>query len=136
MSHESIHTRIRQKREALGFTEAQMADELGICRCAYINFELGKTKLFSKTLTRFANYLGVSEEEFLFDTDADAGFLRSGKNWETEKKALVNDYENRLARKNDTIRDLSKELTFCKDLIQTLQTNNDFILSHIGRSDK
>ena len=136
MSYESIHTRIRQRREALGFTEAQMAEELGICRCAYVNFELGKTKLFSKTLTKFTNYLGISEEEFLLDMDADAGFLRSGKNWETEKKALVDDYESRLERKNETISELNKELSFCKELIQTLQTNNEFILSHIGRSDK
>lgn len=134
MSHESIHTRIRQKREELGFTEAQMAEELGICRCAYINFELGKTKLFSKTLSLFAGYLDMSEEEFLIGSDTGSDLLRSGKDWKEERKSLIDDYENRLAKKNEDIRKLNSELEFCKNLVHTLRTNNEFILSHIDKN--
>ncbi len=40
-----------------------MADELGIGRTTYVNFETGKTRLYCKTLEKLASYFNVSRSD-------------------------------------------------------------------------
>lgn len=55
MPTDKTHTSIRRIREEAGLSQAMMADELGIGRTTYINFETGKVNLYCKTLSKFAS---------------------------------------------------------------------------------
>lgn len=65
MGSDKLHLNIRRFREQNGFSQSSMADELGIGRTTYVNFETGKTRLYCKTLEKLARYFGVTEEEIL-----------------------------------------------------------------------
>ncbi len=74
-----FHENIRRARLKKGYSQDDMADLMGIERSTYSNFELGKTKLFAKCMTRFAETLGMSEEEILLDgSPLTAGYLQAG----------------------------------------------------------
>ena len=76
---DKLHENIRRVRIKLGYSQDDMAEKMGIERSTYSNFELGKTKLFGKSMTRFAAAVGLSEEEILLDETAlTAGYLQSG----------------------------------------------------------
>ena len=65
MIKNSVHTRIRHIRESAGLSQAAMAEELGIGRTTYINFETGKTKLFSSVFSSFIKYCFIIHNEIL-----------------------------------------------------------------------
>ncbi len=76
---DKFHENIRRVRERLGYSQDVMADLMGIERSTYSNFELGKTRLFAKSMTRFAKAIGLTEEEILLDgSQLTAGYLQSG----------------------------------------------------------
>lgn len=57
---------IRNLRIRKGYSQDEMAELMDIERTTYNNFETGKTKLFSKSFSRFASVMGLSEEEIIF----------------------------------------------------------------------
>ena len=76
---DKIHENIRRVRVRKGYSQDEMADLMGIERSTYSNFELGKTMLFSKNMTRFAEVVGMTEEEILLDgSPLTAGYLQAG----------------------------------------------------------
>lgn len=56
--------KLRQKREEFEFTQAQMAEQLGISRPAYCNWEKNKTQPNQKNLRSLANILKVEPAYF------------------------------------------------------------------------
>ena len=95
-----MHANIRRFREDNGYSQTSMADELGIGRTTYINFETGKTRLFCKTLEKLAGHFKVTEEDILFSKE-DEELLQSSV--ENEKKLIVQEYEARLSAMNEKL---------------------------------
>ncbi len=129
---DKIYTNIRKFREKAGLSQAMMAEELGIGRTTYINFEKGKIKLFSKTLSRFAAYFGISEEEVISGGDRPSDSLLSDRrSFEDEKKAIVEDYENRLSAADEKLRSLYDVIKAHELTIKTLNDTNSFLMTRL-----
>ena len=78
-SMDRLHENIRRVRMRLGYSQDDMADLMGIERSTYSNFELGKTKLFGSSMSKFASAVKMSEEEILLDGGPlTAGYLNAG----------------------------------------------------------
>ena len=128
-----MHLNIRRFREQNGFSQSSMADELGIGRTTYINFETGKTRLFCKTLEKLARYFGVSEEEILNGEDET---LRDGTlALEEEKRAIIKEYEDRLAAMSEKLEAANRIIQANERTIRTLSDTNNFLLSQLHKND-
>ena len=110
-----------------------MADELGIGRTTYINFETGKTRLFCKTLEKLARYFGVREEEILNGEDET---LRDGAlALEEEKRSIIKEYEDRLAAMAEKLEAANRIIQANERTIRTLSDTNNFLLSQLHKND-
>jgi len=64
LTHEDLAARIRQAREAAGFTQDDVAGALGISRPAVVMLEAGKRKVSSVELATLARLFGRSMHDF------------------------------------------------------------------------
>lgn len=62
---EIFQTRLREERKSCGFTQAQMAELLGIRQPSYIRYENGTGEPSLETLVKIANILDVSVDYLL-----------------------------------------------------------------------
>ena len=71
---------IRRIRLERGYSQDDIAELMHVERSTYSNFETGKTKLFSKSLSRFAEVVGMSEEDIVTGTERPLthGYLQEG----------------------------------------------------------
>lgn len=127
---DKIHMSIRKIREEAGLSQAMMADELGIGRTTYVNFETGKINLFCKTLTKFAEHFNLHEEDILSSGLGDS-LLEERQNFEEQKKALIRDYENRLELLAERLKDLQQLILAQDQTIKTLSQTNTHLLSRL-----
>ena len=127
---DKIHMSIRKIREEAGLSQAMMADELGIGRTTYVNFETGKINLFCKTLTKFAEHFNLHEEDILSSGLGDS-LLEERQNFEEQKKALIRDYENRLELLAERLKDLQQLILAQDQTIKTLSQTNTYLLSRL-----
>ncbi len=127
---DKIHMSIRKIREEAGLSQAMMADELGIGRTTYVNFETGKINLFCKTLTKFAEHFNLHEEDILSSGLGDS-ILEEKKNFEEQKKALIRDYENRLELLAERLKSLQQLILAQDQTIKTLSQTNTYLLSRL-----
>lgn len=58
--YREIGKRIRSEREALGFSQKEIADEVGMSRTSIVNIEAGRQHLPLHTLCVIADALGIS----------------------------------------------------------------------------
>lgn len=130
LREDKVHTNIRKLREKAGLSQIMMAEELGIGRTTYINFETGKVGIFGKTLTKFAAYFGMTEEEVVGYGESD-GMLRERENFEEAKKALIDDYEGRLAALNVQLESMDRIVRAQEQTIRTLSETNSYIMSRL-----
>jgi transcriptional regulator with XRE-family HTH domain len=79
---DKIHENIRRIRMRNGYSQDEMADLMGVERSTYSNFETGKTKLFSKSMSLFAAAVGMTEEDIIIGAIPPArltsGYLQEG----------------------------------------------------------
>jgi Zn-dependent peptidase ImmA (M78 family)/DNA-binding XRE family transcriptional regulator len=61
----SLAARLREAREARGWTQQQLAERLGMARTTIVAIEKGERRLRSQELVEFASALGRSVSEFL-----------------------------------------------------------------------
>ena len=85
MPVDKTHINIRRIREHAGLSQAAIADELGIGRTTYINFETGKTNLYCKTLKKFASHFKMKEADIVA-SDREDGLLEDKHNFDEQKK--------------------------------------------------
>lgn len=121
MAVDKIHTSIRRLRESKGLSQSELAQELGMGRTTYVNFETGKTNIFCKSLTKFARYFGLSEEDvLLLDEEEGRGVLREEADFETMRQSLVEDYEKRLAAADESLKEARERIRQLQDHVQSL----------------
>jgi len=130
---DKVHINIRKLREGRGLSQTAMADELGIGRTTYINFETGKTKLYSKTLSKFAKFTGQKEEDIVSEGSED-DFLREEPDYETEKKAIITEYERRIEVLEGKLEAANRVISANEETIKTLSATNRFLLGQLGKN--
>ena len=132
---EEILSRIKALREDRGLSQSQLADELGIGRTTYLNFETGKTRLFSKNLVALAEYFQLSEEEILCGEKPSEAVLRDVEDFEEKRLALIAEYEARLSDLNTKLQQAQQTIEDNKQIIQSLTQTNQFLLSRLNKND-
>ena len=132
---EEILSRIKALREERGLSQSQLADELGIGRTTYLNFETGKTRLFSKNLVALAEYFQLSEEEILCGEKPSEAVLRDVEDFEEKRLALITEYEARLSDLNTKLQQAQQTIEENKQIIQSLTQTNQFLLSRLNKND-
>ena len=132
---EEILSRIKALREERGLSQSQLADELGIGRTTYLNFETGKTRLFSKNLVALAEYFQLSEEEILCGEKPSEAVLRDVEDFEEKRLALIAEYEDRLSDLNTKLQQAQQTIEDNKQIIQSLTQTNQFLLSRLNKND-
>lgn len=132
---EEILSRIKALREERGLSQSQLADELGIGRTTYLNFETGKTRLFSKNLVALADYFQLSEEEILCGEKPSEAVLRDVEDFEEKRLALIAEYEARLSDLNTKLQQAQQTIEDNKQIIQSLTQTNQFLLSRLNKND-
>ncbi len=132
---EEILSRIKALREDRGLSQSQLADELGIGRTTYLNFETGKTRLFSKNLVALAEYFQLSEEEILCGEKPSEAVLRDVEDFEEKRLALITEYEARLSDLNTKLQQAQQTIEDNKQIIQSLTQTNQFLLSRLNKND-
>ena len=130
-----ILSRIKTLREEHGLSQSTLADELGIGRTTYLNFETGKTRLYSKTLTAVANYFQVDEEELLCGKKPSDKVLRDIESFEERRLALINEYESRISTLNTKLQEAQEIIKSNKQIIQSLTQTNQFLISRLNKND-
>lgn len=62
---ETVGQRITRIRKALGLTQLQLAERVGISRTLVTDYEIGRLRLNDDMITRFSRALGVSSDTIL-----------------------------------------------------------------------
>lgn len=132
---QEILSRIRSLREERGLSQSALADELGIGRTTYLNFETGKTRLYSKTLSAVAAYFDIDEEEILFGKKPSDKVLKDIEDFEERRLALIDEYESRISKLNTRLQEAQEIIESNKQIIQSLTQTNQFLLSRLNKND-
>ena|GEM_PF-1129641 len=123
MDERSIKKSIKRIREEMGYSQEEMAGELGFSDgSSYWRFEDGSTRIINRKLYRFAEISGHPVEEILLGSPLSAVLEdQSAKEAESEKiKELRLYYENRLAKKDETIANLNDYIKSLNENIKNL----------------
>ena len=132
MQHDFFHTNLRRARERAGLSQAELAEELGVARTTVVSLESGKTRLFNKTLPLIAARLGVSVEELLCGERADVLLMDEPSRAERER-ALVADYEGRLALLQDKLDAAARLNDALQANVDSLTRSNQYLLEQLRK---
>ena len=138
MSKDRIHDNIRRIRKSLGLSQAAMAEELGIGRTAYINFETGRTLLYSRNLVKFSAYTGISESSIIcseFREDSEGSLLRDEGGEQLRMKAVREDYEKRIAELQEKLAEVDASLKHQIQVSESLIKTNEFLMGRLDKND-
>ena len=138
MSRDKAHDNIRRIRKSLGLSQAAMAEELGIGRTAYINFETGRTLLYSRTLVKFSAYTGISESSIIcseFREDSEGSLLRDEGGEQLRMKAVREDYEKRIAELQEKLAEVDASLKHQIQVSESLIKTNEFLMGRLDKND-
>ena len=130
-----IHNRIRRAREQAGFSQTEMAEELGVGRTSYVAFESGRVRLFHRTVGKMAERLGISPEELLFGPRPDEGLLRDQTALDEWKRATVEEYEQRLAILQDKLDAKNQIIETQQTTIRSLNESNQYLISQLRKNE-
>lgn len=138
MSRDKAHDNIRRIRKSLGLSQAAMAEELGIGRTAYINFETGRTLLYSRNLVKFSAYTGISESSIIcseFREDSEGSLLRDEGGEQLRMKAVREDYEKRIAELQKKLAEVDASLKHQIQVSESLIKTNEFLMGRLDKND-
>lgn len=132
---DELHTRIRQAREKTGLSQEKMAEELGVGRTTYINFETGRSRLLNPLLESMAALLGTTTEELLFGPRPDAQLLQDRAALEEWRSSLVAEYERRYATLEEQLKAANQVIDAQGTTIRTLTDANHFLMKQLRQED-
>ena len=130
---DALHTRIRDAREKAGLTPEEMARRIGVGRTTYINFETGKTNLFSKNLRKTASVLGIPEDELLFGPRPDPEILDELTNWDIRKQQFIESYENSLQALREELEAAHRLIAEKNRDLDSLRNINEFLMKELSK---
>ncbi len=134
MIADKFHINIRKFRESKGLSQSAMAEELGIGRTTYINFERGKTRLFCKTLYKFAKYMGVKEEDILFATEGVDNILRDHEVHEDKYREMVRYYEDKIIFYEAELQKEKDRATKLEEMLKRTMETNSYLLNQLPKN--
>jgi len=70
LGKETLGERLARLRKERGYTQAELAEKIGIIQALVSDYELDKLRMHAEMVIRFAKALGVSTDELLVGTKA------------------------------------------------------------------
>lgn len=121
-SNASVKKNIRIVRNRLGLSQEQMGVKLGMSRTSYRKLESGETTLIHSGVFKIAELAAVPAETLLSGDLANPGgtaLLQASDNADEKLRTLREDYEARLAAKDEKIAELGRSLADKSALIDS-----------------
>ena len=112
-----------------------MAEELGVGKNTYVNFETGRSRLFNRVLGLMAGRLGISEEELLFGPRPDDQLLRESAALKEWRRSIVAEYEQRIAGLEEQLDAADKVIEAQGTTIRTLTDSNQFLMKQLRKDE-
>ena len=122
-------------RREMHLSQEELAGRMGITRGTYINLESGKTQIVTDSVLKFCQATGISLLEVIQACYPEycSTLLREDAHYKELLKQTVNEYEDRLAAKNEELR--QKEELYSL-LQETAKTQRKLIEFYEHPSDK
>lgn len=100
-----METFFKTIRSAMGLSQKEIADRMGITRGAYIKLEKGKTRVITESVLAFCDVTGVKLTDLIAECYPDrcGGILHEDEHLREQFDSMRNEYEDRLERKNQEI---------------------------------
>lgn len=112
-----------------------MAEELGIGKNTYVNFETGRSRLFNRVLGLLAARLGMSAEELLFGPRPDEQLLRDSVALDQWRRSLVDEYEQRISALQERLDAAGKVIEAQGTTIRTLTESNQYLMAQLRKDE-
>lgn len=130
-------TFFRKARLELRYSQEEIADRMGISRTAYVKLENGITRVLSDSVLRFSNATGIPLRQIVDACypEGDGSSLKEEYDAEARLKALRDDYEDRLERKNSEIEGLKAVVAAQQRTIEAQQGMLDMYARQSGKND-
>lgn len=135
MQLDTVHTNIRRARENAGFSQTEMAEELGVGRTSYIAFESGRTRLIHPIAGKMAERLGLTREELLFGRRPDEELLLDQAALEEWKRSTVEQYEQRLVALQEKLDAANRIISYQDTNIRTLSDSCQYLISQLRKNE-
>lgn len=86
-------------------TQVEMAERMNISRGAYIKLENGQTQVVTESVLAFSDATGIPLPEIIAGCypERSGGLLKEDLNHKEQLRRVVDEYEDRLTRKNEEI---------------------------------
>ncbi len=125
MNDNSIKKAIRERRKELGYTQAWMAEQLGIEERTYKLVEsYGGTRLLYGRMEEIANLLNVPLSELIEDEEDKPSLLKDER---SAFENMVSDLRLEIVRLRDDVEKLHREV----DRLNGCIDDKDFIIRHL-----
>lgn len=115
MNDTKIKQNIAEARESLGMTQNELAEKLGICRQAYINFEHGRTVIVNRTLEKIASVVKVSPEKLILGYDPEERRVQQLR----EKEEMEFRYGRMNEKYEEQLKDLQESILMKDQIIES-----------------
>ncbi len=135
MDKSTISENIIKARKEKGMSQEEMAFRMDIGLSTYKNFEEGKINLLSRHFEKFGEITGKTVEELILGHDAGQGLLNQDGFSEEKKRALIDEYEQRLKDKDDNIASLKQLVDLQKRHIDILDSINAKLEEQLSKID-
>ena len=112
-----------------------MAEELGVGKNTYVNFETGRSRLFNRVLGLLAGRLGISMEELLFGPRPNPQLLLDTAAREEWRSSLVAEYEKRYTAMEEQLKAANQVIDAQETTIRTLTNTNQFLMKQLRKED-
>ncbi len=99
---DSFFKKIRQEMHC---TQVEMAERMNISRGAYIKLENGQTQVVTESVIAFSDATGIPLPEIVAGCypERSGSLLKEDLNHKEQLRQVVDEYEERLSRKNEEI---------------------------------
>ena len=128
MDEKTVKQRIKTYRKESKLSQKELADKIGISRNAYIGIENGNTRIFNEKLQKIAELTDTTIEKLVLGYEpvenADMKLGEIQVEFKEKTRKMQEEYESRLAEKDNTIL-LLKELV--NSLQESIRTKDSII---------
>jgi len=134
MDAKSIIANLERLRELNGLKKSEVAKAVGITRNTYLNLISGNTKVINENLPSLARLYKISLEELLLGykpINREEQMLRESAQHEEKRRALIDDYEQKLSTARDKIDNLNEIIDVQRRNIRALEALNSIQSRHL-----
>ena len=124
-------------RQEMHYTQLEMAERMNISRGAYIKLENGDTRPVTDSVLAFSDATGIPLPEIMAGCypERSGGLLKEDKNHKEQLRRIVDEYEDRLSRKNEEISSREKLIESYRQTIRVQEQMLNLLQHQSAKKD-